>query len=75
VLIFAGAPLAGLAAKVQDRLPLPILDPIAAAVRQAETLVALGCRKATVGTFSRPAAKSSIGLAPALAARLDHSSS
>jgi Asp/Glu/hydantoin racemase len=75
VLIFAGAPLAGLAAKVQDLLPLPVLDPIAAAVKQAEALVTLGCRKASVGTFSRPAAKSSIGLAPALAARLGHSDS
>lgn len=42
VLIFAGAPLSGLAARVTDRLPVPALDQVAAAIRQAETLAAIG---------------------------------
>jgi Asp/Glu/hydantoin racemase len=71
-LIFAGAPLAGLAAKVRDRIPLPIVDPIAAAVKQAETVVALAPRKATIGSFKRPSAKTSIGLAAPLAGHLGH---
>lgn len=71
VVILAGAPLAGLAAKVRDRVPVPLVDPIAAAVKQAEALVALNPRKATVGTFSRPAAKPTTGLGDALAARIE----
>lgn len=71
-LIFAGAPLAGLAAKVKHRIPLPIVDPIMAAVKQAETLVALAPRKAATGSFRRPAAKTSTGLAAPLAAYLGH---
>ena len=39
---------------------------------QAEALVALRLRKATAGTYRRPAAKPTLGLADALAARLEH---
>lgn len=67
VVILAGAPLAGLAATVRDRIPVPVVDGAAAASRQAETLAALGLRKATAGTFRRPAGKPSTGLDPALA--------
>lgn len=72
VVILGGAPLAGLAATVKDRIPVPVVDQVQAAVTQAEALVRLGPRKATAGTFRRPAAKLSIGLAPALAARIAH---
>jgi Asp/Glu/hydantoin racemase len=69
-LIFAGAPLAGLAHRVRDRLPVPLVDPVAAAVKQAEALIALRPRKAALGSFARPAPKPSIGLPPALAAMM-----
>lgn len=72
VVILSGAPLAGLADKVRDRIPVPVVDPTAAAVRQAETLVALKPRKATAGTFRRPDAKPTIGLAEPLAALIEH---
>ena len=72
VIILAGAPLAGLAAKVKDRIPVPLVDQIAAAVKQAEALVALNPGIALAGTFRRPGPKSSSGLSPALAARFDH---
>ncbi|MBP0627934.1 MULTISPECIES: aspartate/glutamate racemase family protein [Cupriavidus] len=72
VVILAGAPLAGLAARVRDRIPVPVVDQMAAAVKQAEALVALQPRKATAGTFRRPDAKPTIGLAQALAARIEH---
>jgi allantoin racemase len=72
VVILSGAPLAGLADKVRDRIPVPLVDPIAAAVRQAETLVALKPRKAVAGTFRRPDPKSTIGLATPLAAVIEH---
>lgn len=72
VVILGGAPLAGLAEKVADRIPVPVIDPITASVKQIEALVTLKPRKATAGTFRRPAAKDTIGLAPALAARIEH---
>jgi allantoin racemase len=72
VVILSGAPLAGLAAKVRDRIPVPVVDPIAAAVKQAETLVALKPRKATAGTFRRPDPKPTTGLAEPLAAIIEH---
>jgi len=71
VVILAGAPLAGLATRIRDRLPVPVVDQMAAAVKQAEALATLGVRKATVGTFRRPDAKRTIGLQEALAARIE----
>ena len=68
VCILGGAPLAGLAAEVADQVPVPLVDGVAAAVRQAEALVALRPRKATAGTFRRPAPKPMIGGSAALRA-------
>ena len=64
-IVLAGAPLAGLAAKVAERVPVPLVDGVAAAVKQAETLAALKPRKATQGSFKR-VPKPTIGLSPAL---------
>lgn len=68
--IFAGAPLAGLAARARDLLDVPGVDPVAAAVKFAESLVALQPAKARTGPFARPFAKDSTGLPAALANRL-----
>ncbi len=72
MIILAGAPLAGLAAKVADRIAVPLVDQAQAALRQAETLAALAPRKAAAGRFSRPGPKPSVGLSEALARRLAH---
>jgi allantoin racemase len=72
VVIFGGAPLAGLADKVKDRIAVPVVDPLAAAVKQAETLCALDVRKAVKGAFRRPDAKATTGLPEALARRIEH---
>jgi Asp/Glu/hydantoin racemase len=72
VVILAGAPLTGLAARVRHRIPVPLVEQTIAAVRQAETLVALSPIKATRGTFRRPPAKASTGLASSLANRIAH---
>lgn len=69
VVVLAGAPLAGLADKVKDRIAVPVVDQMAAAIKQAEALVALQVRKATSGTFRRPGAKATRGLVPELAVR------
>ena len=62
VVLLAGAPLAGMANKVRERIPVPVVDCIGAAIKQAEVLLALNTRKATAGTFRRPDPKPSIGL-------------
>ena len=72
VILLAGAPLAGLADKVRDRLSVPVIDCVGAAVKMAEGLVALGPRKATTGTFRRQAAKGNSGLPVALARWIAH---
>ena len=72
VVIFSGAPLAGLAEKVKNRISVPVIDPISAAVRQAETLAVLKPRKAVAGTFRRPRPKPTTGLAEPLAAVIEH---
>jgi allantoin racemase len=72
VVIMAGAPLAGLAPRVRDRVSVPLVDGAEAAVKQIEALVAIRPRKAVAGSFVRPPPKPSIGLSPALAARLAH---
>lgn len=72
VVILAGAPLSGLAAKVADRIPVPVVDQVAAAVKQAEAVVALRPRKATAGTFRRPGPKTTVGLSDALAGHIEH---
>ena len=72
VAILAGAPLAGLAARARDLISVPVVEPIAAAVKQAEALLALRTVKATSGSFRRPAPKASSGLAAKLADYLEH---
>lgn len=66
VVLLAGAPLAGMAAVVRDHIPVPVVDCIGAAIKQLEGLVALNPRKATAGTFRRPAPKAATGLPQAL---------
>ncbi|KRB60008.1 Asp/Glu/hydantoin racemase [Rhizobium sp. Root708] len=66
VIILAGAPLAGLAARVRERIPVPVVESVVAAVKQAELLAALNPKMASAGTFRRPDPKSSHGLSPAL---------
>lgn len=72
VVILAGAPLAGLAGRVAGRIAVPVVDPISAALKMAEALVALRPRKAIAGTFRRPSPKASTGLPLALADRIAH---
>ena len=72
VVILAGAPLAGLATKLRERVPVPLVDGIQAAVTMAEGLVRLNPRKATLGTFRRPGPKESKGLSDSLANVIAH---
>jgi Asp/Glu/hydantoin racemase len=67
VVILAGAPLSGLAEKIADRVPVPLIDGMAAAIRQAEALAGLRLLKATAGSQRRPTAKLTVGLPPDIA--------
>ncbi|WP_108658491.1 aspartate/glutamate racemase family protein [Acuticoccus kandeliae] len=65
VVILGGAPLTGLANQVKGELLAPVVDPISAAVVQAEALVRLGVCVTRQPT--KPPGKPNSGLAPALA--------
>lgn len=64
--ILAGAALAGLVPRIQARLPVPLVDGIAAAVVLAEGLVRLGLPKPTAGCFAATPARELVGLPAAL---------
>jgi allantoin racemase len=66
VIILGGAPLAGMASGISERVAVPLIDGIAAAVGQAQTLASLRPRKATAGSFRRPAPKSIAGVSAGL---------
>ncbi|WP_238481845.1 aspartate/glutamate racemase family protein [Pinisolibacter aquiterrae] len=70
VIVLGGAPLAGVAERVKHRIPVPCVDAMAAAVKQAEAIAALAPVAPTAGRFARPPGKPSHGLAPALADRI-----
>lgn len=70
--ILAGAPLTGLAARIADRVPVPLIDPLDAAIGQATLLARLRTRPARAGRFARPPAKPATGLTPALGAWIEH---
>ncbi|MGU3496745.1 aspartate/glutamate racemase family protein [Xanthobacteraceae bacterium A53D] len=72
VIILAGAPLTGLARKVADRVPVPLVDPLDAAIGQAALLARLGTRMPEAGRFRRPPAKPATGVSPALRAWIEH---
>lgn len=71
VIVLAGAPLAGLARQVRDRLPVPVVDGVSCAVRQAEALVRAAPVAHRAGSFAPPPVKPNQGLPPAIARLLD----
>ncbi len=70
VIVLAGAPLAGLARQLKDRLRVPVVDGVSSAVRQAEGLVRMAPAKARAGSFSAPPVKPNAGLSCELQALL-----
>lgn len=71
VVILGGAGLAGLAPKVQDAVPVPVLCSAEAGLRAALAVAALRPGRPRVGSLAHPPAVETAGLAPALAAALD----
>ena len=74
VIVLGGAPLSGLAHVIRDRVAVPLVDCVVAAVKQSEALIALKTRSPKAGTYRQPSAKSSVGLDPSLSRMLAGSS-
>lgn len=64
--ILGGAPLAGMASRMQSQVNTLLIDPISSAVALAESMVKLNNKSAYRNRHSRPAPKTSVGLADAL---------
>lgn len=62
VIVLAGAPLAGLARSIQHLLPVPVVDGVSSAVKQAELLVGLRPAKAREGSYAPAPQKLNQGL-------------
>ena len=67
VIVIAGAPLAGLARAIRDRIPVPVVDGVSSAVCHAQTLVSLAPVAARRGSFAPPPVKPNRGLSEGLA--------
>lgn len=70
-IVLVGAVMAGVPAKLQDRVPVPMLDGIASGILLAETLVKLRPIKARTGSMQPVPQRETIGLRPALKAYFD----
>ena len=68
--VLCGAAMAGMPARIAARVPVPLVDGIAAGVGLCEMLVRLRPAKARIGSLAHPGVRASVHLAPALEARL-----
>jgi allantoin racemase len=70
VVVLCGAAMAGMPARIAGKVPVPVLDGIAAGVGMCEMLVKLGAAKARLGSLAHPGARPTIGLSGPLATLL-----
>lgn len=68
VVVLAGAVFAGLAGEIMEQVSVPVVDGIASGITMAESLVRLGHKKPTSGSYRLPDRKELRGVAPALSA-------
>lgn len=68
--VLCGAAMAGMPARIADRVRVPVLDGISAGIGMCEMLAKLRTTKARSGSLAHPGSRPSIGLSPALAALL-----
>jgi allantoin racemase len=61
-IVLGCAGMADLVEELREEFGVPVVDGVAAAVKQAEMLVALGLRTAKRGAYARPVSKSYIGM-------------
>ena len=67
--VLTGAVMAGVPARLQKDVPVPLIDCMACAVRQAELLVQLGHPKPRAGSYAAPAGRELVNVEAAIAAR------
>jgi len=72
VVLLGGAPLAGMAPRLQPSTTAILLDPIVCAVTLAESMVRITAKSALANRHGKPAAKASAGLSPHLEAIINH---
>ena len=72
--VLTGAVMAGVPARLQHDVPVPLIDCIACAIGQAELLVRLGHPKPTAGSYAAPARRELVNTDAAIAARFAASS-
>ena len=66
-IVLTGAVMAGVPQRLQPEVPVPIIDCIGCAVRQAELLARLALSKARVGSYAAPAGRELVEVEPAIA--------
>ena len=67
--VLTGAVMAGVPARLQMCVPVPLIDCLACAIRQAELLVSLDHPKPQAGSYAAPAGRELVNVAAAIAAR------
>ena len=70
VIVLLGAVMAGVPRRLQDRVPVPLLEGIRAGVGQAELLARLGLAKPRAGSYALPGPRELSGVAPEILALL-----
>jgi len=65
--ILTGAVMAGVPARLQAEVPVPLVDCIVCGVRQAELLVRLGLPKPRAGSYAAPGGRELVDVDPAIA--------
>jgi allantoin racemase len=70
-IVVLGAVMAGIARRIEDRVPVPVLDGMRCAIPQAELLVRMGLPKPAAGSYAAPGQRATSMLEPDLAALLD----
>jgi Asp/Glu/hydantoin racemase len=66
IVILGGAGLVGIAGDIAGRVPVPLIDCLAATLGALEGMARLKIRKATVGTLARAPAVETVGLSAEL---------
>lgn len=68
-IVVLGAVMAGAARRIEERVPVPVLDGMRCAIPQVEALLRVGARKPTTGSYAPTGARTVSGLDPALTAQ------
>jgi allantoin racemase len=69
--ILTGAVMAGVPARLQGEVPVPLVDCIVCGVQQAELLVRLALPKPRAGSYAAPAGRELVAVDPAIARRFE----